>query len=249
MNDELYAIEHIKRLRQRFRVMDPNPQLSYMRAGNVYDGGYVMVNDFANVKHAYSCGISQDVTWDVVMAGHGMDIFMYDHTIKEVPLPKTLPQFHFFPTGITGTYSADKPELKTLPQLIRQNGHEQDYNMILKMDIEGAEYDVLQTIDADSLSHFRQIVLEFHNLLDLGLENTIGFALDKLNGLFQLVHIHANNYAKYTVRGGWVMADALEGTYLRRDNYKFTTSTRFFPTAFDSPNTPKLPEIQLGYWG
>ena len=53
--------------------------------------------------------------------------------------------------------------------------------MILKMDIEGAEYNIFEHIDDATLKQFKQIVLEFHDLLNVGAENTIGLALDMPN--------------------------------------------------------------------
>lgn len=174
------------------------------------------------------------------------DIFMYDHTIDK--LPQDNEHFHWFKTGIAGVYDPNQPELDTLPRLIAQNGHQDDYNMILKMDIEGAEYDMLTTIDVDTLNHFSQIVMEFHWLLNMNLENKMLFALDKLNSTHQLVHIHGNNHSEYSVRGGMVLPAVVECTYLLKNKYTFTESKRFFPTQLDRSCNFTRPDINLGFW-
>ncbi|MBR1579097.1 MAG: FkbM family methyltransferase [Selenomonadaceae bacterium] len=176
-----------------------------------------------------------------------MDIFMYDHTIDGIPVQHE--KFHWSKTGLTGFYDPNHPELETLPRLIQKNGHADDRNMILKMDIEGAEYSVFQTIDDDTLNRFKQIVLEFHDLTNPATENNVAFMTDKLNATHQLVHVHANNYGSYIVRGGAILPSLIEGTYLRRADYKFVKSRRFFPTAIDQPNKAAAPDINLGYWG
>ena len=181
-----------------------------------------------------------------ICRGGGIEIFMYDHTIDS--LPQEHEGFHFFKTGITGVYDPAHPELETLPRLIIKNSHKDDYNMILKMDIEAAEYDVLQTIDIDTLNHFKQIVMEIHWLLNLQLENKILFALDKLNATHQLVHIHNNNNSHYAIRGGLVLPDVVECTYVRKDTYKFIESKRFFPTNLDFPCNENKPDVNIGFW-
>lgn len=248
MLKNLAETEYVKRIRSRFVVCDldvPNPK--YIRVGKEFDGGYIMLDDFDGIKNAYSGGISTDVSWDEDMAERGIDIFQYDHTIEQ--LPKEHPKFHWFKTGLIGSYSPEHPEFKTLPRLIKQNGHEDDHNMILKMDIEGAEYSVLQAIDEEDICRFKQIVMEMHRLTDATFENILEFCADKINATHQLVHIHANNFGSILIRGGIVLPDTIEVTYLRRSDYKFVKSRRFFPTALDMPNTPAKYEINLGYWG
>ena len=136
------------------------------------------------------------------------------------------------------------------------------------MDIEGYEWDVIENIDIDTLSHFSQIVLEMHwflskDLKPSGLENKILFSLDKLNATHQLVHIHGNNASPILrnpqngqpiftppgiMRSGMVLPNSMECTYLRKDKYKFKESKRFFPTSLDRACDRGRPDINLGFW-
>ena len=50
--------------------------------GKKKDGSYVLLNDFENIKVAYSFGIQRKVQFDRYLADKGIDIYMYDHTIK-----------------------------------------------------------------------------------------------------------------------------------------------------------------------
>ena len=263
--------EYVKQVHLNLPIMDV-VKYDYIRVGRDHDGGYIMVDDFKNVKNAYSCGIDHDVSWDLDLINRNsrgsIEIFMYDHTIDG--LPQEHEHFHFFKTGITGIYDPAHPELETIPRLIKKNGHQDDYNMVLKMDIEGAEYDFLENVDEDTLNHFSQIVIEFHWFLHkffqpTGLENKILFSLDKLNSTHQLVHIHGNNASPIIsnptinngkpiftppgiARNGLVLPNLLECTYLHKERYKFKESKRFFPTPLDRADDPGRPDINLGFW-
>lgn len=57
----------------------------------------------------------------------------------------------------------------TLEEIIEENNIE--YIDILKIDIEGSEYDVLPNIDESTLSKIGQITVEFHDFIDNDLKN------------------------------------------------------------------------------
>ena len=62
---------------------------------------------------------------------------MYDHIINKLPYNNE--KFHWKKIGIAG--NAEKNyQLKTLEDLIVENGHSNEYNMILKIDVEEAEF-------------------------------------------------------------------------------------------------------------
>ena len=100
-----------------------------VRIGHEHDGGYIMLNDFHNGDIAYSFGISNDVSWDKDMVNRGCEIFMYDHTIDN--LPEQNPNFHWNKLGIADGIIHDD-RLKTLDELIASNHHENAHNMINK---------------------------------------------------------------------------------------------------------------------
>ena len=56
--------EYVKQVHSRLPIMDV-VGYDYVRVGRDYDGGYVMVDDFKDVKNAYSCGINDDISWDL----------------------------------------------------------------------------------------------------------------------------------------------------------------------------------------
>ena len=55
-------------------------------------------------------------------------------------------------------------DLKTLGELIIDNDHARCQNLIMKMNIEGCEWDVFDKAAPDEISQFSQIVIELHGL-------------------------------------------------------------------------------------
>jgi hypothetical protein len=221
----------------------------YRRVGRDYDGGYVMLDDFSSrkVDAAYSFGINDDVSWDEEIAEHGIDIYMYDHTIDK--LPKYHSRFHFFKEGVTG--DPDEAGLETLSNLLRRNGHQASQNLLLKMDIEGYEWAVFEETPSAVIGQFSQIVIELHGLNPNRSKEDLSqilAVLKKINLTHQSVHVHANGYSPIHWLGELALPTLLEVTYIRRADYadKFAPNSRTFPTELDQTTLPWLPDVPLG---
>jgi hypothetical protein len=224
----------------------------YVRVGKSNDGGYIMLDNAHKnqIDAAYSFGISNDVSWDEVIADSGVDVFMYDPTIKKLPKPH--PKFHFFKTGITG--HEKKNNFSTLRELIANNGHATYNNMIMKMDVEGCEWDGFLETPLEVMNQFSQFMVEFHDLSYAVYNSTyssIVAALKKINQTHQSIHIHANNGFIPLWIADLVLPGSLEVTYIRRADVKDTliANTRQFPTEIDQPNRINWPDIYLGDFG
>lgn len=184
------------------------------------------------------------------MAKRGYDVFMYDMTIDGLPYENE--KFHFFKEGIGGVKDEIKM-LDTLENFIARNGHENNTDMILKMDVEGAEWDFLENVSSDTLNQFDQIVFEVHGIIDqktpVEKERTINL-INKINATHTLVHLHGNNYRPYLeIDDVGIVSSLLELTYLRTKNHIFYDDIDIrLPTGLDTPNTPIVPDIPLGYW-
>ena len=237
--------QHIQQIRSLFPLKGVGSTKGFVRVGRAHDGGYVMFDDFEDRKIAYSFGIADDVSWDMGIAERGLDVYMYDHTIEG--LPSVHPRFHFSRIGLAAE-GESAVYLKSLPELLRGNGHSNQYGMILKMDIEGAEWDVLGSLDEDTLNHFSQIVVEFHALIIPTNAEKIQAAMERLNRTHQLIHVHANNYGTYLQLGGAVLPELIEGTYLLREEYTFVDRPNDDSWQLDSANNPYVPDVFLGAW-
>ena len=217
-----------------------------VRVGQNKDGGYVMLDDFSAGGIAYSFGIANDVSWDKDMVSRGYDVFMYDHTIDR--LPEKNSHFHWSKLGIADGVTKDE-RLKTLEELISVNHHEDRQNMILKMDVEGAEWGFFENVKSETLAKFSQMTLEIHDMINPSDSERTLNALRKINETHQLVHLHANNIVNYITIGGKNFCSSLEVSYVLRSKYKFIENYDVnLPLDIDMPCINGLPEIELGHW-
>ena len=62
-----------------------NIQEQLIRVGSEYDGGYVIPNDFENIKYCFSPGVGGKNDFDVEIANKGIEVFMCDASVEDVP--------------------------------------------------------------------------------------------------------------------------------------------------------------------
>lgn len=224
------------------KIMDD--RVKKRRIGRQHDGGYVMIEPFSSQKIAYSVGICDDVSWDKEMAGYGYEVYQYDHTI--ISLPEENEAFHWKKIGLTGLMETD--ELKKLDTVIRDNGHENCMGMVLKMDIEGYEWDLLRTCDQEILNQFDQIIMEIHWLNDSCSFDKIIQGLEKLMLSHAVVHIHGNNYRYTTFCGDMITPDVMEITLIKRELYHMQPEKNICMGRMDQVNRPNSQDIWIGKW-
>lgn len=238
------------RVRAILRLIEPRDAIGVrkVRLGNPHDGGYVMLDDFDGIAAAYSLGISDDVSWDRDVAARGIDVFQYDHTVEGPPEGDA--RFRFHRIGIAGEDSADGA-FRSLPSLLRENGHRDGGDLLLKCDIETAEWQALAALSPDELQLFRQIVVEVHGLRDLHQPAFAALAepvFAVLAASHAVVHVHGNNHAACAVTAGVPVPTVLELTYVRREGKRFARPRRPFPGPLDRPNNPAAADHALGFF-
>lgn len=108
---------------------------------------------------------------------------------------------------------------------------------LLKIDIEGAEYGILDDILGVS-SRLDGLVMEFH---DVGERiDEIGVFIAKLP--LRLCHVHCNNYGRVDDRG---LPEAIELSFTARE--VIGTHVVELPNVLDRRNSPHLPEIRIAF--
>lgn len=161
--------------------------------GNKYGGFFVCPAHLNAQSIVYSFGIGKDISFDKAMIDqHQCQVFGFDPTpnsINWVMETSTPELFQFFPYGLGNKDSVEQfflpknpneisgsmvdqsnvstnntipVEIKTLKTLSSNLNH--TCIDVLKMDIEGSEYDVIDSIINSPLT-IRQLLIEFHDRL------------------------------------------------------------------------------------
>ena len=195
-----------------------------IRIGKKGDGGYVLLNDFNNIKIAYSFGICNEVSFDKELADKNIDVYMYDHTIQNLPYQN--PKFHWKKIGLTG-HKKKNDNMETLKELLIENGHIKEKNMILKLDIENEEWSVFNDVSTDILKQFKYIVVEFH-FNNIFISEYIK-VFRKLNKNHQIFHLHCNNCGEIVKFDGYNICNLLEISFVIRENNSFLKPIDYFP--------------------
>ncbi len=219
-----------------------------VRIGSPNDGGYVMLDLFRPSQAVFSYGLSWNIAFEEEFARRGHTLFMFDHTIEGLTVQH--PGFRWFKEGL-GAVSAPKRRLFSLADHVARLAPA-GTGMILKLDIEGAEWDALAALPAELLGRFDQIVIELHDLRRAGEPAWCSRAkqvLHKLAQMFTVHHVHANNHAPVAVVGNmFTVADVIEVSYVRRDLVARCRSSTLLPSFLDAPNDPGRPEIPLWFF-
>jgi FkbM family methyltransferase len=160
------------------------------RLGTAY-GGWTILPQLLDARSVvYAAGVGDDISWDLAVIDRlGCDVHGFDPTprcrdwIAQQVLP---PQFRFHPYGLAATdgvntfvmrnehpdwssynMSADTDDafevveldVRRVATIMSELGH--DHIDLLKIDIEGAEYEVLHDLVESSIN-VRQLCVEFH---------------------------------------------------------------------------------------
>lgn len=214
----------------------------YRRFGSRNDGGYIMVNDISKNDVIISCGIAdgdnyriEDIHFEKEIFDISKDVYMYECCLDGIDnLPENA---HFF-KGYVGV------EIMLSDMLDKINT---DDDCILKIDIEGGEWDFFDKATSDEIKRFRQIVVELHwlpEMIDNQFEKIFS-VLNKINITHKVVLINANNYGGMKISDNETVPDVIEVLFLRKDDYNFVDVDR--PTALIEKCSPNSPAIEAFY--
>lgn len=187
----------------------PEVRLPTERLGSDYGGWTFWPAPLGGESVVYSFGVGEDITFDLsLIAKFGCALHAFDPTPRSIAWVRrqTLPaQFHFHDYGLSnkdglasfvpptdpsqvsyrmtgeGTVAAAAEQfpVRRLAPIAAELGHERID--LLKMDIEGAEYDVLEDLLATDL-WVGQILVEFHHRSRAGWLGRTRRALEQLRG-------------------------------------------------------------------
>ena len=194
--------------------------------GNQYGGFYLAQNSIDKSSIVYSVGIGEDISFDEgIMDRYGCKVFAFDPTPKSVVWVKenvTTQNFVFSPIGVAKEKGSRKFYLPTnnnhvsgsihdiktinnsnsidlkfdsLSNIMKDNNHSK--LDLLKMDIEGAEYEVIDHIQKNNID-IKQILVEFHPHFEKDGKKKTKKAIEKLEKMVYSCFGLSNSLLEYS---------------------------------------------------
>ncbi len=197
------------------------------RLGSQYGGWVVPTSLFSSSSVCYCVGVGEDITFDLALIQQfGCQVFAFDPTPRAIEhVNKNAydnPAFHFQPVGIWSRdelckfYAPENPqhvshsvvnlqstaeyfeaECKRLSTIMRELGH--DRIDLLKLDIEGAEHEVIENLLAEDL-RVNVLCAEFDQPSPLS--TTIATVRKLQRAGYQVVSIEGWNFTFVSGRNG-----------------------------------------------
>ena len=211
------------------------------RFGEPNDGGYLLCgNLLRGARSAYSYGISGYDGWGCQVSRtlsvpvHQYDCFNLTRPVCEGG--QTI--FHGECIGAS-TFVEDGRPFDTLKNQIAKNG-DSGKHLIVKMDVEGAEWDSFLSAPDEVLQRIDQMAVEFH-----GSDRARYIeAVRRLKRFFHVAHLHWNNYSCALDQSPF-KAWAYEVLFVnKRIGIAGPSGGAVLPHPLDAPNAPAREDCQ-----
>ena len=222
-----------------------------VRVGPDADGGYLVPDDLEGVRLCLSPGVDDKIAFELDLAARGVPSALADHSISGLPLEHPMLSFEPLRVGALdapGRTSLDGWVARVAPP---RSGEAPD--LLLQMDIEGAEYPALLAASSETLERFRVVVVELHHLdrlFDPVALDLLEACLERLLALFDVVHLHPNNALPVYRVDDLVVPQALEMTLYRKGRGGRGGTAPSLPHPLDRDCEPGRPTLALApCWG
>lgn len=241
----LARIEPTDRLKALLETIKPKrTEHELVRIGGEGDGGYLVPDDLDGIVACFSPGVDVTATFEAAMIGRGIRCFQADASVSDTPLAgEPLVEFDRKFLGIS-----EDAQTITLDRWVAEKMPEGKGDLILQMDIEGAEWLVLAATSDETLARFRIMAIEFHDfdrLYDRFGLDVMGAVFAKIARQFEVVHVHPNNYEAPVGPDPYALPPFIEYTFHRKDRIRSVEPARTFPHPLDKDNVKDRPTVAL----
>ena len=229
-------------LKALWKLVNPNSNgHQLIRIGERHDGGYLLPHDFDGVSSCFSPGAGTVWTFEESLgADFNIPSHVCDGTITQFPAFDSLASFKPMNIGLVESNSV----MSFTKWVESESKVGQD--LILQMDIDGAEYMILPSLDPKFLERFRIVVLELHDLHLLAFEGVFAeqfkLLMKNLNLNFDVVHLHPNHLGGSYIAFGQTLPKVVEITLHRKDRSKNLSEAKI-PHHLDAPNYSEIGEF------
>jgi hypothetical protein len=232
-------------LLNRLRPQDNGHNL--IRIGGLGDGGYLLPDDLSGISELFSPGSNQLSNFERDIADRWQIKSFICDSIDEKPTD--LSPFQDFTASWVGPYS-DGEKYISLEDWVREKSQTHE-DLLLQIDIEGAEFQTLISTPLEILNRFRIIVIEIHFLE--ALKNRWAFELvyspffNKILKYFDVIHLHPNNCCGLWNYGEFQYPRIIELTLHRKDRGRHLRPLKTSRHDLDSPCVDSNPEISIHF--
>jgi len=221
-----------------------NSQQNLIRVGGAFDAGYV-IYDLPKLSFIFSAGIGKNADFEDYFAQLGVPSVACDPTIPDYPSPKKNNLIDFQKKYVVSSLKCNHRTKICLAE-ITLGASWNDNRRLLKMDIEGNEWEILYD-DWESVIKFDQLVIEFHamhKIIDPNMREKIEFIFEALGQNFKCIAFHSNNWAPFINFGTVFVPDIFEVTLLRNEHVSYNIGeTIFTMNKLLTDNNPKYASI------
>jgi hypothetical protein len=220
---------------------------SLIRVGGVGDGGYLIPDDLLGITELFSPGSNRLSNFEREVAERWQIKSFICDSIEEKP--DDLSDFQDFISAWVGPYN-DGEKLISLAQWVEEKSQSHG-DLMLQMDIEGAEFQTLLPVSIDLMKRFRIIVIELHFLE--ALKNRWAFEqiyfpfFEKILTNFDVVHAHPNNCCGIWNYGDIEYPRLIELTLHRKDRGKHLIPRKSSKHELDEPSVALSPDLSLEF--
>jgi hypothetical protein len=211
------------------------------RFGEPHDGGYPLCANLLDaVKAGYSYGISGYDGWgcDVSRRLH-VTVHQYDcFDLRAPSCPGGTTVFHGECVGTTRSTEEGRP-FDTLSGQFSRNG-DSARAVVMKIDVEGAEWDSFLLAPDSLLTNIDQLDVEFHHVDDA----KYVAVMQRLKQFFYIAHVHYNNFSCDPALGpfpSWAFEVLLVN---KRIAVSDGSPALAAPEGLDAPNDASQPDCQ-----
>jgi hypothetical protein len=219
------------------KFLKPKPcPFPMVRIGGKYDGAYLVPDDLNGIAACFSPGTANRKDFeDELLDSYGIGSHMCDKSGEPEQFRTPLrPEQTFRKKWLGITNDGDNI---TLPSWVAAEVPGKS-DLMLQMDIEGAEYQTILATTSDTLIRFRIIVVELHALGRLNRAMGVRLLLpffERLAMHHRCVHLHPNNVkTQVKIRNSdyWIPR-ILEVTLIRKD--RIAGESTFIPPQMPHP--------------
>ena len=257
-----------------FNYLKPFDELDLIRLGKKNDGGYIISKKSLEMDNCLlTFGMCNEWSFEeeFIKLNSKNYVHIYDHTVDLsfflFRLYKSIKRLFYFKSNFSNVCEKTKELIKYIKlsnskikhykkkisnenslksRNLKKSLDEMKINgkLMLKIDIEGDEFEILKNINLYS-EKIHTLIVEFHDL-DKKLDD-FEKLIKYINKKFYIIHIHGNNYSKCVTNG---IPNTLEITFLNSKMFFIANKqTKFsFPIEnLDFPNDSTKKDIDINF--